>query len=101
MSFIQYKLTKSYSNVIYEKKRNMDKIIKFPSILLFVFLFSMTEEFTSNPPFIYTKTPLKCRYHRNCPQSVMYPKTRLVIFTCQDGYCIKATMNPEYSPYGG
>jgi hypothetical protein len=35
---MQYKLTNSYSNVVYQKKRNMDKTIKFPAILLFDYL---------------------------------------------------------------
>jgi hypothetical protein len=77
----------------------MDKTIKFPAILLFFFLFSMTEEVTWYPPFIYTKTTLKCRYTHNCPQSVINPKTEPIVFKCQDGYCIKVTVNPEY--YGG
>jgi hypothetical protein len=99
LSFIQYKLTKLYFNVIYEKKRNMNKTIKFPVTLLFVFLFSMTEKIASRKDFIYTLTPRICRINEDCPMAVTKPE--LIIYVCMTGYCVKATLNPKYWTYGG
>jgi hypothetical protein len=95
MSFIQYKLTKWYSNVIYKKKRNMDKTIKFPAILLFVFLFSITKVVANIPPFLFTKTSVKCRHVKDCVVGGMKPTVN--VFRCLDGYCIEGMVNPEYS----
>jgi hypothetical protein len=104
MSFILYKLTKSYSNIIHEKKRNMDcfkkrnmnKTIKFLAILLFVFLFSITKVVANIPPFLlYTKTSVKCRYLRDCfVGGIIKPNVK--VFLCLDGYCTEGIVNPEY-----
>jgi hypothetical protein len=94
MSFMQYKLTNSYSNVVYQKKRNMDKTIKFPAILLFVFLFSITKVVANNSPVIFTETSVRCTESYDCFQ-VLY-KPNIFIYRCEDGYCGLGIINQKY-----
>jgi hypothetical protein len=94
MSFVQYKFTKLYSNVIYKKKRNMDKTIKFSTILLFVFLFFITKEIAGQGTFFrYTQTDIKCTSTQDCPDDVL--TSYCSVSLCRDGYCLKVSMKPE------
>ncbi|CAJ2666361.1 unnamed protein product [Trifolium pratense] len=72
----------------------MDKTIKLASaIILFVFLFFITEvfaggEFESNP----TLTSIKCTSPKDCPDEVIAPNQ--FITCCLNGFCVKWLLDP-------
>jgi hypothetical protein len=101
MSLIQYKFTKLYSKFLMlytkRKEKNMDKTIKFPAILLFVFLFFIIKEVASIPRIPFTTTTIKCKSSRDCPDCVL-PKQDMVFSVCQNGYCleISTALKPKF-----
>jgi hypothetical protein len=73
----------------------MDKSIKLaPVIILFVFLFFITEEVaTTTIPSISGRlipTPVKCTSSKDCPVMVIRP--HYIMSVCQNGYCAKVVL---------
>jgi hypothetical protein len=77
----------------------MDKTIKFPAVLLFVFLFLITKAVADlpYPPYVCTISSIKCTTSKDCPDCQIF--RNMWVSICEFGYCLIATQNPEYKDF--